>query len=87
MVSNPPKERQALKAIIIKDAYPHPWIYDSLDTLSGATLFSIHDLASGYLQVRMAEAVMEKSTFVTEGGLDQFKAMPFVPCGSPATFE
>ena len=62
-------------------------IDDSLDALSGATLFSIHDLASGYWQVGMMEEVKQKSTFVTDGGLNQFKAMPFGPRGSPATFE
>lgn len=37
-----------LNSITIKDAHPLPRVDDSLDALSGATLFSTLDLSSGY---------------------------------------
>ena len=61
-----------LKAIQIKDANLFTPIEDSMGwTLGGKEM----------------EETQQKSTFVTEGGLNQFKAMSFDPCGSPSTFE
>ena len=65
-----------LKAISIKDAYPLPQIIDL-----------IHYLASEYWQEGKVEKVKQKYKFVIECELDQFKAMPFGPCGFPTTFE
>ena len=70
-----------LNAKSIKDAYPLPWIHDSVDALSGASLFSTLHLASGYWQVGMTKEAKQKSAFATKGGLYQFKAMSFGPCG------
>ena len=72
-----------LNAISIKDAYPLPRIDDCLDALSGARCFSTLDLASGYWQVGMTEEAKLKSAFVTNGGLFQWKVMPFGLCNAP----
>ena len=76
-----------LNAISIKDAYPLPRIDDCLDALAGAKCFSTLDLASGYWQVGMTEEAKLKSAFVTNGGLYQWKVMPFGLCNAPSTFE
>lgn len=78
-----------LNSVTKKDAYPLPWIDESLDTLSGATCkyFCTLDLASGYWQVVMDEADKQMTAFATHKGLFQFKVLPFGLSNSPATFE
>jgi hypothetical protein len=44
-----------LNAIIRKDAYPFPRIEDTLESLTGAKVFSTIDLAAEYWQLNMAE--------------------------------
>ena len=69
------------------DAYPLPHIKDSLNTLGGARFFCSLDLASGYWQVEMDAVDREKTSFVTQGGLYEFRVMPFGLVNAPATFE
>ena len=69
------------------DAYPLPHIEDSLNTLGGARFFCSLDLASGYWQVEMDAADREKTAFVTQGGLKEFRLMHFGLVNAPATFE
>ena len=59
------------------DAYPLPHIEDSLNMLGGARFFCSLNLASGYWQVEMDAADREKTAFVTQGGLYEFRVMPF----------
>ena len=70
-----------------KDSYPLPNIDDTFDSLAGSRYFCALDLASGYWQVKMADADKEKTAFITKQGLFQFKVMPFGLCNAPATFE
>ena len=70
-----------------KDAYPLPWIDDSLRLLGNQQWFSAMDLASGYWQVVMSPDAKRKATFVTNEGLFQFRVMLFGLCNSPAKFE
>jgi hypothetical protein len=76
-----------LNSITRKDAHPLPRIDDTLDALSGASWFSILDLASGYWQVELAESDREKTAFSTPYGLFQFRVMPFGLCNAPSTFQ
>ena len=69
------------------DAYPLPHIEDSLNTLGGARFFCSLDLASGYWQVEMDAVDREKTAFVTQGGLYEFRVMPFGLVNTPTTFE
>ena len=69
------------------DAYPLPHIEDTLNTLGSARFFGSLDLASGYWQVEMDAADREKTAFVTQGGLYEFRVMPFGLVNAPATFE
>ena len=59
------------------DAYPLPHIEDSLNTLDSARFFCSLNLASGYWQVEMDTTDREKTAFVTQGGLHEFRVMPF----------
>lgn len=49
----------------ITDAYPLPWIQDTLDTLSNAKWFSTLDLASGYWQVELTPRARRAAAFCT----------------------
>ncbi len=48
-----------------KDAYPLPRIDDTLDALRGSQYFSTLDLYSGYWQVKIDPADIDKTAFVT----------------------
>ena len=76
-----------LTALTTKDAYPLPWIDESLRLLWNQQWFSTMDLASGYWQVAMSPKAKHKAVFVTNEGLFQFRVMPFGLCNAPATFE
>ena len=54
-----------LNAATHKDAYPLPWINNSLDALAGSMYFSTLDLVSGYWQVPVDQDARKKSAFVT----------------------
>ena len=69
------------------EAYPLPHIEDSLNILSGARFFCSLDLASGYWQEEMDAADREKTAFITQGGLYEFRVMPLGLVNAPATFE
>ncbi|GMF49356.1 unnamed protein product [Phytophthora fragariaefolia] len=58
-----------LNAVTIKDCYPMPLIDDILDVLKGANLYSTMDIASGYWNVPMDPASVEKTAFTCKYGL------------------
>ncbi|KAL2098255.1 hypothetical protein ACEWY4_007462 [Coilia grayii] len=76
-----------LNARTRKDAFPLPRIEESLDALTGATLFSTLDMASGYNQVPVAEQDKAKTAFCTPFGLFEFNRMPFGLCNAPSTCQ
>ncbi|GBN89139.1 Transposon Ty3-I Gag-Pol polyprotein [Araneus ventricosus] len=58
-----------LNKITKKGVYPLPRIDDALDCLSGAKIFSIMDLKSGYWQIEVDEKDSKKTAFVISDGL------------------
>ncbi|GBN06013.1 Transposon Ty3-I Gag-Pol polyprotein [Araneus ventricosus] len=58
-----------LKKITKKDVYPLPRIDDALHCLTGAKIFSMMDLKSGYWQIEVEDKDREKTAFVTSDGL------------------
>ena len=76
-----------LNSLTVKDSYPLPRIDETLDSLSGAKLFSTADLASGYWQVPVSPDDRSKTAFSTARGLYEFKSMPFGLANAPSTFQ
>ena len=70
-----------------KRSFPLPRIDDTLNKLNGAKFFTTLDLESGYWQIELDEASKEKTAFIVEDFLFQFKRMAMGLCNAPATFQ
>ena len=79
---------QKLNARMVKDAQTLPRMEDSLDSLSGAVVFTSLDLKSSYWQVKLDEDSIPL-TYLTVGPLGFYEClrMPFGLTNAPTTFQ
>ena len=78
---------RSLNSVTKPNCFPLPRIDDMLDQLGNMKYFSTLDLASGYWQVKMNDMSKEKTAFVTQHGLFEFRVMPFGLMNAPAVFQ
>ena len=78
---------RGLNEVTKDDRYPIPRMDDYLDCLGRARYYTTLDLKSVYWQVPMEESSKEKTAFLCQEGLFQFKVMPFGLKNAPAEFQ
>nr|GFB36035.1 putative reverse transcriptase domain-containing protein [Tanacetum cinerariifolium] len=77
---------QELNKLTVKNCYPLPRIDDLFDQLQGSSVYSKINPRSGYLQLRVREEDIPKTTFKTRYGHYEFQVMPFGLTNVPAVF-
>ena len=80
-------DMRKLNDITIKDAFPLPRIDQTLDALGGAVYLSVVDAARGFFQVPLNERDREKTAFVANNKLYQFRVMSLGLANAPSTYS
>ena len=70
-----------------KDSFSLPQIDQLVDAMAGHKLLSFMDMYFGYNQILMYEPDEEHTIFITDQGLDCYKAMPFGLKNAGATYQ
>lgn len=73
----------------IKNSYPLPHLQSVLDSLKDSRIVSSIDLKSGFHQIPLNEESKALTAFSApgNGGLFQYRVMPFGLCNAPASFQ
>ena len=77
----------ALNKACSKDSYPLPWVDILIDRTAQHQLLSFKDAFSGYNQIKLDEADLEKTLFVTSQGIFYYKVMSFGLKNTSATYQ
>lgn len=78
---------RALNEITVKRRFPMPNMEELFDQLSGAKIFSSLDLQQGYYQIRIPEADVPKTAFMTHLGQFEYLVLCMGLTNAPATFQ
>lgn len=73
--------------LTVPDGFPLPRIDDLIDRVSGAAYVTRLDLLRGYYQVPLTQRAQEISAFTIQGGLFNYRVMPFGLCNAASTFQ
>ena len=76
-----------LNSVTKGDTFPMPRINDPLDELGQSKYFANLNLKSGYWQVKVHSDLYEKTAFITQGGLYEFRVTIFGLANVPALFQ
>jgi hypothetical protein len=77
---------RALNELTVKNKYPLPLMDELFDRVIGAKYFSKLDLRTGFHQIRIADADVEKTAFRTRYGSFEYLVLPMGLCNAPSTF-
>jgi hypothetical protein len=75
-----------VNSVTKSDVYPLPSISIALSSMQGAQYFSSIDLNCGYYQIELEESSREKTAFITQDGLYEYKKMMFGLKTAPSCF-
>ncbi len=78
---------RGVNELCVKDAYPNPNVYDTLEKLRGALWFTSFDAEKGYYQIGLTERAKDITAFRAQYGLYRFNRMPFGLKNAGAVFN
>lgn len=76
-----------INAVTERDGYQLPRTSDLLNSLGGAKIFSVLDLASAFWQIRLAESAQQYTAFSLLSGHWEFCVLPMGMSNSPAIMQ